>query len=130
SVLKLGPCDGVQWRLPCPYGEPGDHLWVRETWAVGRVFDRTRPSEIPTVERDIPVWWRADDALEESVNRGRWRTSLHMPRWASRITLEVTEVRVQRLQEITEEDAIAEGIEELDGEIDEVALCAQAASMG
>lgn len=103
--------DPTDSALRCPYGAPGDALWVRETWAVGRAFDRTRPSEIPTVERDIPVWWRADEAIEESVNRGRWRPSLHMPRWASRITLDIVSVRVERLQTITTLDAMAEGAE-------------------
>ncbi len=97
------PCDSL-----CPYC-PGDRLWVRETWSCGKVFDRTPPGQIPTVERDIPVWYAAEDG-EESINRGRWRHSIHMPRWASRITLEVTGVRVERLQDISEADACAEGI--------------------
>lgn len=109
-VYVTGAPDDDGEPIPCPYS-PGDRLWVRETWAVGRVFDRTRPSEIPTVERDIPVWWRADEAIEESVNRGRWRPSLHMPRWASRISLDIVSVRVERLQAITEADAFAEGVE-------------------
>lgn len=103
--------DPTDSALRCPYGAPGDRLWVRETWAVGRVFDRTRPAEIPTVERDVPVWWRADGFAEESDNRGRWRPSIHMPRWASRITLDIVSVRVERLQAITEADAFAEGVE-------------------
>lgn len=81
----------------CPYGQPGDLLWVRETWAwYGCERD---PRE---------VLYRADTSnLPES--HGRWRPSIHMPRWASRITLRVTGVRVERLQDITEVDAIAEG---------------------
>jgi hypothetical protein len=99
-----------EWGPHPAYAAPGDRLWVRETWAVSRVFDRTRPSEIPTNTRDIPVWWAADGIAEESwMNRGRWRPSIHMPRWASRLTLEVTSVRVERLQDISEEDAVAEG---------------------
>lgn len=83
-----------------PYGTPGDRLWVRETW--GRC-DRDR------------VIYRADDidalAKERNwVSWPTWRPSIFMPRWASRITLEVTEVRVQRLHEISEEDAKAEGV--------------------
>lgn len=101
--------DPTDSALRCPYGAPGDALWVRETWAVGRAFDRTRPSEIPTVERDVSVWWQADGSAEESVNRGRWRPSLHMPRWASRITLDVVSVRVERLQAITGPGILAEG---------------------
>lgn len=100
----------------CPYGVPGDRLWVREAWAVGRVFDLTRAGEIPATCGDgLPVWYAADGIAEESwANRGRWRPSIHMPRWASRILLEVTDVRVQRLQSISEDDAKAEGVEPLD----------------
>jgi hypothetical protein len=76
----------------CPYGVPGDRLWVRETWA--RVTDDT-------------IQCRADDP---KLIDGPWKPSIHMPRWASRLTLEVTEVRVQRVQEISEEDARAEGL--------------------
>ena len=78
----------------CPYGAPGDRLWVRETWAC------LDPS------RRTVVLYKADESpLREYV----WRPSIHMPRWASRLTLEVTGVRVERLQDISEEDAKAEG---------------------
>ncbi len=92
----------------CPYGQPGDTLWVRETWAIG--------------DRDNDVLYAADPswnvngvAVPPPVNKGtvhagNWRPSIYMPRWASRITLEVTAVRVERLQEITEDDARAEGV--------------------
>lgn len=89
----------------CPYGDPRDRLWVRETHAV---VDR----EV-IYRADIP-----DLKEEESVVRGArrrgtkvdpWTPSIHMPRWASRINLEITEVRVERLQEISEADALAEG---------------------
>lgn len=81
----------------------GDLLWVRETWAVQHALDPLKPSEMRT--QDARLHWAA------SMERGGlfWRSPLHMPRWASRITLRVTDVRVQRLQEISEEDAKAEG---------------------
>jgi hypothetical protein len=85
---------GENWR--CPYGIPGDRLWVRETWK----------ENIP------PSGWiyRATDAAGLDPRDERpWRPSIFMPRAASRITLEVTEVRVLRLQEISEPDALAEG---------------------
>lgn len=95
------------WALPCPYGKPGDRLWVRETWA--------------RCEEDGQMMYRADvgscihaDMWEqgriEGVPRYRWRPSIFMPRWASRITLEVTGVRVERLQNISEADAVAESV--------------------
>lgn len=115
--IKAYPAGGdavMHPRIRCPYGYPGDRLWVKEGYALSKRWDRNAPATVPTVERDIPVWYRADvdvDVDEESwINRGRWRSSLHMPRWVSRITLEVTEVRVERLQDITEEDARAEGV--------------------
>lgn len=92
----------------CPYGVPGDRLWVRETWAVP-------PGS--TTRGDVVYRAEVGDVSEErSVRRltGRalvpWLPSIHMPRWASRITLEVTGVRVEHLQDITEADAIAEGV--------------------
>jgi len=104
----------------CPFGQPGDQLWVRETW---NWFD---PDSIPTDRagpraiftgnqgnRSIP-WvaaYAADGHLPYPGYEGRdhWRPSIHMPRWASRITLEITGVRVERLQDISEADAMAEG---------------------
>ncbi|HYG23222.1 MAG TPA: hypothetical protein VEH04_10605 [Verrucomicrobiae bacterium] len=94
--------------VPCPYGQPGDRLWVKETWRVhgGREYEyqQHQPSVIYRADADY-------DPLRvgESVS-AEWRKSIFMPRWASRITLEITSVRVERLQEITPEDAIAEGV--------------------
>lgn len=84
----------------CPYGQPGDRLWVRETWAVGDCFNHEKPSSI---------YYRSDETKGWAY-RGKWRPSIFMPRWASRIILEIVSVRVERLQEISEEDAVAEGI--------------------
>ena len=97
----------------CPYGVPGDRLWVQETW---------RPVP-PWETRRETVQYRADGAYllrtgwPESFRiklgrdrRGKWRPSIHMPRWASRISLEVTQVRAQRLQDISKADAKAEGV--------------------
>lgn len=91
-------------RLPCPYGVPGDTLWVRETWGL----HDTEPSDGP--ER-AHVYYRATDGKRHDLRYQFWRPSIHMPRWACRLTLAVTAVRVQRLHEITEADAIAEGVD-------------------
>lgn len=88
----------------CPYGKPGDRLWVRETFAAPWGKDYELPGGVPA------VFYRADG--EPFNDDGRWTPSIHMPRWASRITLELTGVRVERLQDISEKDAKAEGIEE------------------
>ncbi len=86
--------------LPCPYGQPGDRLYVKETHAFNAPIDVS-----PT-----GVVYRADEArIWSAWKPKRWRPSIHMPRWASRITLEVVSVRVERLQDISEEDARAEG---------------------
>lgn len=95
------------------YGKPGDQLWVRETWYDDFGVDR---SEIEVQLRE-GVYYRADgeahDQFEDWADL-KWRPSIFMPRWASRITLEITNVRVERLQDISEEDAKAEGVEGLE----------------
>lgn len=90
----------------CPYGKSGDRLWVRETWS---------KSKQPYLSGHI--FYRADGetngkqfALSYVERESKWRPSIHMPRWESRILLEVTNVRVERLQDISEEDARLEGI--------------------
>jgi len=94
----------------CPYGQPGDELWVRETWALDEVFDQRKGSEANEL---FTRWYRADESKAGPSNCndrcGRWRSSRFMPRWASRLQLVIRDRRLQRLQEISEEDAIAEG---------------------
>jgi hypothetical protein len=87
----------------CPYGKPGDRLWIREN------FQYILLQSECTGPEDIRYQATADE-LELACTK-RWRPSIHMSRWASRITVEVTEVRVQRLQAISKEDAISEGCE-------------------
>lgn len=89
----------------CPYGAPGDRLWVRETWAVSHALDHLKPREVP--KGSGLVYYAATENLGGLLKR----PSIFMPRWACRITLEVTGVRVERLQAISEGDAIAEGVE-------------------
>lgn len=98
--------DGNEHPYTCPYGQPGDRLWVREAWRkiesapVG--WDEQGESEID---------YRATPRGQLGGCGERWRPSIHMHRWASRILLEVTDVRVERLQGINEEQALAEGID-------------------
>lgn len=92
----------------CPYGQPGDRLWVRETWAVDRCYDHMKPSAIPASR---PAYYYHAKPNHIVENWHKKRPSIFMPRWACRLWLELTEVRVERLQECSEADAIAEGIE-------------------
>jgi hypothetical protein len=85
----------------CPYGKSGDRLWVREVWAP---HDK---GVVSWKEREL-VYYRADDETVYDTD-GKWRTPIFMPRWASRITLEIVSVQVERLQEMKCEDVLAEG---------------------
>ncbi len=88
----------------CPYGAPGDRLYVRETWRESGAMQRGDgkiPKEHPGTGE---VLYRAD-----GEHTGPWRPGIHMPRWASRLSLRVEEVLVERVQDITREDALAEG---------------------
>ena len=84
----------------CPYGKVGDRLWVRESFCTAPVIE----------EDDAPYLYMADmDGL--CLENIRWKPSIHMPREASRILLEITDIRVERLNDISEEDAVKEGLD-------------------
>ncbi|EPI5150382.1 morphogenetic protein [Klebsiella pneumoniae] len=85
--------------LNSAFGKPGDRIWVRETWAR---YNIDQNSHDMAYRATTPADWPEE---------GRWRPSIHMPRWASRILLEITDVRVERLNAISQEDAQAEGME-------------------
>lgn len=102
----------------CPYGVPGDRLWVRETFCYvdpaaahpyggWELYDPQKPTR--TVAHREGCW--DDWPKSHPATVSPWKPSIHMPRWASRIELEITGVRVERLQDISEEDARAEGVE-------------------
>ena len=110
-------------QIPCPYGQPGDRLWVRETWGVSPGFDasfdaarRDEPLPGVVVRRPASAWhdlilYRADGGIFS--DKQKWRPSIHMPRWAARIWLEISGIRGERVQDISEEDAKAEGVEKM-----------------
>jgi hypothetical protein len=109
------PTVAGSFEIKCPYGQPGDRLWVRETWKPdweeetgcrGIYYKADGKYDYPfTVEE-----WQN---LTENHFDGSWKPSIHMPRWASRITLEITDVRVERVQDISNNDADAEGTPDL-----------------
>lgn len=112
-VIESESRSSSEWRCqptPCPFGAVGDHIWVRETFQ-GPLFNYDQMDEYSKDSskfekpefciyradgKPAPEYYDADDNLQ-----CRWRPSIHMPRWASRITLEITDVRVERLQAIT-----------------------------
>lgn len=134
-VIKPQPEDvdenGRWYRMPnggqslncftCPHGAPGDRLWVRERWAVRERADGLWAEyaaggdsiAIPTEPHLFDV--RDDngrvDPARYALPDGSWRPSIHMPRWASRLTLEITSIRVERVQEISRADELAEGVQ-------------------
>lgn len=102
-VNWLDTAEGMaQAAQDCKHGRPGDKLWVKETWgAVPHMMGGVQPETLR---------YRADGEYQNERGTWRWRSSIHMPRWASRITLEITGVRVERLQDISEADALSEGV--------------------
>jgi len=91
----------------CPYGRVGDTLWVRETWRTHAKYNDLAPRNLP---EDAPIQYKANLSLTGSVGvNAKWRPSIFMPRWASRITLQVVEVKVERLQDISLDGILDEG---------------------
>lgn len=92
------------WHIPCPYGKVGDRLWVKESWQAWHEFNGKQADEISAEARR---------RLNYPANGNTWdadrRNPRFMPRWASRLTLEITGVKVERLNDINEADAMAEG---------------------
>jgi hypothetical protein len=116
---EVGGVSQLANQYTCPYGMTGDRLWVRETWLPDPPIDDTWASTewngcgrriADVVSHYRKPEWCLYAASWERVNDLAWKPSIHMPRWASRITLEVTGVTVERLQDITEEQAKAEGV--------------------
>lgn len=93
--------------LACPYGQAGDRLWVKEAWRAPSSCDHLPPRQIAQSEGRRFI---ADEVIGPDPGYGKFRHGMFMPRWASRILLEVTATRLERLQIISEADAIAEGI--------------------
>jgi hypothetical protein len=124
----------------CPYGQVGDRLWVKSKWLITDLILKPEAWD----EKSETCWCYDGKAAPEHAPhvryaaelknperfKGAFRPSLLMPRWASKITLETTEVRAHRLLDISEADADAEGVEALDGAMDDADLSRRARLMG
>lgn len=119
ETLGCAPPWACAQPIKSPYGEPGDRLWVRETHDVNRLGVEELPSgrrryyagivyQADGGRAELDTTEDAYMTLDQKESRG-WTPSIHMPRWASRIMLDVTAIRVERLQDISEEDAVSEG---------------------
>ena len=119
----------ARWAIgPCPYGVPGDRLWVREPWATEAGYDWTKPRDLPRVYppgdnacgmQAATIWYSDELGSMKTFPRGpelhgRIRSPRFMPKWAARLWLELTDVRVERVQDISVMDCVAEGIAGLD----------------
>ena len=136
AAINARPIDGGLWRIEgatqinpwlldnsvtfvdvkSPFGQVGDRIWVRETFALSVIDPDGGPPEDAPENYDV-IYREGDqpdggwtDSAGNKIS-APWKPSLHMPRWASRITLEITDVRIERLHDISEADSIAEGIE-------------------
>lgn len=154
----LAGLDSAGPRVPCPYGQVGDRLWVRESFWIEHDSDSHEGSgafdcgiDLKTgdwasvcycADQDAAGTWIGPDQYYSERTFVSWgegglvpkffskRPNIHMPRWACRILLEVTGVRVERLQDISEADCWAEGIEEVDGSLDDLKIIELAKRMG
>lgn len=104
------------WPVHCPYGKSGDSLWVRETWAVDGPLNEAKARHEDALRggyvSGYGPYYRATEPAPDTLH---WKPSIFMPRWASRIKLEIVESRVERLMEITDAGANAEGIRQCEG---------------
>lgn len=113
----------TQAKIKCPYGQVGDTLWVRETFSLfwgqwtdyGWEYDSDDGRRIGSEMPDAKFHLVYKATYGGDVEYEYWRPSIFMPKWASRITLKIKDVRVERLQDISEEDAKAEGVDLIPG---------------
>jgi hypothetical protein len=106
------------WIKPCIYGNSGDRLWVRETWGYpDSNVSPGRDADYVSFRADEQTWWKncsppySGSSCSGYIPPKKWRPSIFMPRWASRITLEIVNIRVERIQSISGQDCFREGID-------------------
>lgn len=121
--FRIAGSEEMTTGFRCPYGQPGERLWIRETWMPGysHEADHEKGPQVSLLYRadnteqrvaapsyELAERWDRDFS-EDGDHPPNWRPSIHMPRWACRLVLEVTGVRVERLHGISDQDCIAEG---------------------
>lgn len=110
--------DSHPTSIKCPYGKKGDRLWVRETWAYHPDMPKTpeeagilyKSDEDTCADKPGLFWQMNSTGIEHEVIVDKYKPSIHMFRWMSRINLEITDIRVERVQDISWDDAVEEGI--------------------
>lgn len=124
------PFKAENWNAWSPYGVPGERLWVREKWAGADQFYQAHENDVPRVVAyaadKSATQWDAEpprkvpryDIDQWNWDTVKWRPSIYMPKWACRLKLEITSVRVERLHDISDEDAVAEGCTGFDPDLD------------
>ncbi len=109
ASLEAIECDIESY---CPYGQPGDRLWAKETFQIHKwpsIFSSGSKIAKDPFSEDVVIYYK--EAVEKQGEQfTNWKPSVHMPRWASRITLEITNVRVERVQDMKHEDFLTEGM--------------------
>lgn len=122
TAADESPLNAVCWNvggpiIHCPYGQPGERLWVRETWycdhneVMRGPYLKPDDLNVSEARDDGTLVYAADGLTPYEADQPVWKPSIHMPRWACRILLEITDVRVERLQGITQEQSLAEGVQ-------------------
>ncbi|KII36892.1 hypothetical protein [Pseudomonas fluorescens] len=118
TPLRTGACWDIGGPiLHCPFGKPGERLWVRETWycdhseVMSGPYLKPDDLDISEARDDGTLVYAADGLTPYEADQPVWKPSIHMPRWACRILLEITDVRVERLQDISRSDIRAEGLQ-------------------
>lgn len=111
NVIQSEPSLQYWTENSCPFGQVGDRIWVRETHAFipKTAYRASNIDQIinPNDQETVAIFKAGFDLSQTGI---KWKPSIHMPRWASRLQLEITNIRIERLNDISEDDAIAEGM--------------------
>lgn len=105
SHIMVNDIMGVYAGIECPYGKVGEILWVRETW------QHTKCLNLNPEDENYGYVYKADNQPWDDYENWKWKPSIYMPKEACRLRLKITDVRIERLQDISKKDAIAEGVE-------------------